>query len=1438
MKRSLTIAALVALAAQLQGCADEQPAINRVGTNVVDKSLFTGSWYYSRVVIDVDYEAAGGLGTYPGDAASDFVQPGVFNTSMPRVRWVIDEGHLLAYRDYEILEGVNGEPVDDQFLGHPVAAFRVDSHFDLRRAYNAQTGEEQNVLVENANDRRWYERDYMRVDWSKNVLPGYYGQIADLYEVLGLYSREPADLFVQGQSEFPDAWQPQFDFMACTGLDDASEGCDPVERDLSEDYAEGEFYHFSFVTQELLSPGQLPNPFTGRMVNFCQSPYSDAPICTTIASYVRNAFLKVSETRQYEPINYVDSRFNRHGYFRNERRIVDRSRSADDPAFFDTDFANYNANRHNIWREWNDEAGNPIPYTERRVRPIVWYTSHEMPAHLMEPGFHLVSRWNEVYMRMVRLQRGQALPELPRISCQEEDPNAECFCLRDADTGDIVNPTCEGHYNPFETPEQAAARGVTNPFQCHVVVPEGAQPDMNRPDLSDEHFYGWYGAEMVGDECVVELRTNTCNRAAVAANNGTTEGMDCQQRGDLRVKFLSYVDQPGTPFLGVATLRGDPVTGETFVGDANIGGPALDGYRTSVLQMYDLIQGDLDDRTFLIGEHARRYLENLNRVQQAAPPREPYRTANIGGEMTASQLAMQNRFSEFAARAEGLAGAEGAGAVFSTERRAALVGTDIERRLLASNNAFVAADIERLPAGVSTNDLPEAILDRVSPFRRSAPEMLDEWNQRDRALGEANMLLPNAYVDNSVLEYVRAHQNWPRARLEIEVNQLLFYQTQLHEMGHCLGLRHSFGSSTDVNNYADDYYYIAERFPHPEQADFDTDGTNGLNAAEQQAYEAERSRIQRLRELAGIERSMNSSIMEYAGQWYADNQTVTGKYDRAAINFAYADLAEIAENTEGTAIQDMNPINTTRRWARFYNGGEVCNVDADCPFSTSGAQAGDLLPANMAAGITQRCVANPVTAGSMMCSNFDEDAAALIESEAPTATPAWAPVSYRFCTDDRVGTYAWCHRFDEGDSYREMVRNIQQDYQRNYIFRYFRNYRRNFSVSTPLSRLMGRQYNILQSVFANLLYNYQANPEYRNTTGAFGFEDHFLATADVLNFYGSVLAQPDIGAYRWDEGWERYEKANDNPDSTSAQLSLGLGLARYTGSEYEAGITGISRINRVGSFYDKWVTLQMMTQRGYVTSYTRDVPFWTNLYDLFPVEMQQIFQGMILNQPEAIAPRVTCGSGRFPNCEDPQLIYMDYYRGDCSDPATCRPGIEERYAGLNHVDTGVASTLQFLSTVFALQEFPVFFDTGFQNQVFVCIEGNASCRDVAPGEVEGVDYVRHYSERYGKTFIAWQVEPTENVPNQRSIGFEMVREAEELDFIYNALLDYNGERGGTPLDEANLTPEQLTRLADLGYTLPANDDEFTDERDRIFRRLNSRESYFFQLIQLLNQFGI
>ncbi len=147
--------------------------------------------------------------TSPAGAGND----GLFTNSdaqpTVRVRFEITEDLLLARLTYERIDNTDGKGVRRTPDGQIVAAYRIESHFDIKRDYNPQTGEELNVVVENTTDRPWYERTHFRVDWSKNVVTDAYE--LDTLSQLGIYygvTWEPVAYYVN-DPENPDA--PVFD---------------------------------------------------------------------------------------------------------------------------------------------------------------------------------------------------------------------------------------------------------------------------------------------------------------------------------------------------------------------------------------------------------------------------------------------------------------------------------------------------------------------------------------------------------------------------------------------------------------------------------------------------------------------------------------------------------------------------------------------------------------------------------------------------------------------------------------------------------------------------------------------------------------------------------------------------------------------------------------------------------------------------------------------------------------------------------------------------------------------------------------------------------------------------------------------------------------------------------------------------------------------------
>jgi len=158
MKRALHALLTGGLVALSASCAQDVGDINRVQPNYTSKNVFNGIWYFRQTVTQVPYENSAML--FEG-----------IGGEMEKIRWEVTEKALIAYRTYEFIPGANGAGAKEaSYDGQPVAAWPIQSHFDVQRGYNPATGEVTNVISENSSDRPWYERDYVRVDWSTNLI--------------------------------------------------------------------------------------------------------------------------------------------------------------------------------------------------------------------------------------------------------------------------------------------------------------------------------------------------------------------------------------------------------------------------------------------------------------------------------------------------------------------------------------------------------------------------------------------------------------------------------------------------------------------------------------------------------------------------------------------------------------------------------------------------------------------------------------------------------------------------------------------------------------------------------------------------------------------------------------------------------------------------------------------------------------------------------------------------------------------------------------------------------------------------------------------------------------------------------------------------------------------------------------------------------------------
>lgn len=359
------------LAVVAAGCAQQVGDIDRTQPNALEKAMFLdGEFYIRQTVSDV-----------PATSSALFTG---YTFDTERIRWVISEDYLMAYRSYEYVPGSSdrvaydpeGNPVDSMvddngyiagggFYGQPIAAYPITSHFDIQRQYNSATGEQSNVISENTSDRPWYERDYMRVDWGSNII---------------------------------DAWTFLDHSMASTQYVGEGHGGDDEIRFVNDEES-GALEYMDFVTRLYMAPSLLA-------CIYVQNGYGVGD-CVGQQVEVRTSVLRVPDTVTYEPLYYDDVDMNRFGYFRTERVSYDRRRGAT------VDGRILLGNRHDIWVDaWQrnadgtvarDGEGNPLalPFAERQAQPIVYHLSPYFPEALLPYAAEMAEGWDQVFRRAV-----------------------------------------------------------------------------------------------------------------------------------------------------------------------------------------------------------------------------------------------------------------------------------------------------------------------------------------------------------------------------------------------------------------------------------------------------------------------------------------------------------------------------------------------------------------------------------------------------------------------------------------------------------------------------------------------------------------------------------------------------------------------------------------------------------------------------------------------------------------------------------------------------------------------------------------------------------------------------------------------------------------------------------------------------------------------------
>jgi hypothetical protein len=985
------VSALLAATALAVGCPGVGD-IDRTQPDKVKKSIFTNAdgtpkeYFYRQTVIDVP--ATNGV-TFIGEQGDT-----------ERVIFEVTEDFLYAYRSYGWLENLDGGAVDGQqgdgyarpdtgpAQGAPLAAFAIRSHFDVKRAYNPTTGEQTNVIVEDGQDRPWYEREFMRVDWSTN-------HIADFRFGSSVALQTPASRSIPEMDNNPKDIRER-PVVTDEYIDIVNEyNVEPEAVDLSA-------YGYGMVPECYLYTGVYKDCFGGTIK-------------------MRSSFLPVDQLPRYHggktdyvPQPYDDLRFQKFGFFRTERYRYDDQYGVVEGAQVRL------ANRWNIWKDAAScyDADADLPYSKckpEQTRTIVYYLNEDFPRDI--PGMvdmakDNAARWNELFREAVKASTGWSDEKLG-------DRRLFTLCAN--------NPVKEG-----------------DPEECGPV--------------------------------------------------GTLA-----QIGDLRYSMYYYIPNfQFSPPLGYGPSAADPLTGEIIAGNAFYYGAAGATIAARTIDIAKVMLGVLSESDLSGGLPQR---EAVARAEQNAASRSAFSTRGENVAEKAREMASRMRLSDKAERLRRQVDGGQAMVDKRALRAQPLKNAGFDRLVLNDEMREVFGQA-LLQEGVAFDDvdgkLAAGLFNDDALFRR----VRERQTRMLLAPGHTCMLSAEDVFDDGLTGLVQIiaskfyDQTTTPATLKAgftdqDVYNFMLAQTmgdtQLHEVGHTMGLRHNFSGSTDALNFGPTYWELRG-------AVMSDDGARPK--AEWDITSNAELRLLNFAKDAGLRDNQDSSVMDYASTY--GTSTELGKYDLAAIKYAYGDVVEVFDGA------DITPER-----ARLLKAGEVHYLRYPEVVSNASTYADRTAAMYARHNVNFRKV-----------KSLDD----VVEGDA-------IEVPYSFCSDEYRDASATCAIWDQGADNYERTQYAVDHYRKYRLLNAFKRERLTFGLDifSYLSRVYTTDFTYILNQYKNWVNDElivrDGRPCVVVQDGEVGVESNdrftanscglagFLGTVEAVNLFAEVLQSPDVGCY-------------------------------------------------------------------------------------------------------------------------------------------------------------------------------------------------------------------------------------------------------------------------------------------------------------------------------------
>jgi hypothetical protein len=807
------------------GCIAEADPINRVQANAVPKTFFVGQ-NLEDFHDDPEFRAK----SFNVDSASNtdnFVGSVGIGSALERVRWEVTENWLLARRSYQEAPGADNRglprvevsPGKWEFSTPPtgtiVAAYRITRHFDIRRSYNPATGEEANTIEENM-DRPWQQREYMRVDWSRNQAKSTSGDTS----------------WVFGEGGSLDSLE-------------YNESNESVSEDRP--HFETDAGYFDVTNKYSISPEPLPGFGIPEcaLVGFITG--STSWDCTPTQVKVRHSFVKLTGNEDFEPFEESKAFLDIVGNWGNAGNSFNREyggapRTSWDPqyGFTDTNTKTFYS-IHNIWEKshQNTKCGSNLDEdkdgtADECAQSITKYTGVAGSQCDVNVGKCTIP----VRDRKVKTIAYSLNAEAPQEWTDEVDAKGNLVKM-----GPYEELT--ETWNQFMKVSVATRReiecrrtGEGSREDCHAKYFEGSGPETKQM----VKFGGW-GIDTPTPQTIDQDKTTQKDTPLVATCHNPVRSYDLSvcgkagdtiRLGDVRRNYTIYWPYHSrAPYGGVATIGGDPITGEM----AGVTATTMlwaTGYTAAMERdIISLAIGDITLEELTDGVPATRYADRVKDGKLMDAMMQPKSAAELTRAVQSVDLSsIQTAVGESPTKLAQMPRVE-------RQLKAAFV-----RANSSPNGVGVAVADERLKGLMSRLDSFEGMHEVTNRnLKRLAAESanrntnvyqaIDAMASKDPAKIEELLQQYQAYLGNRGICYqdpVNAKPSFslfmstlgpyfkqrygsldPKERgmaIYKDLSREAFKATSIHEIGHSLGLRHNFSSSWDAMNYPPQYWQL------------------------------------------------------------------------------------------------------------------------------------------------------------------------------------------------------------------------------------------------------------------------------------------------------------------------------------------------------------------------------------------------------------------------------------------------------------------------------------------------------------------------------------------------------------------------------------------------------------------------------------------------------